>query len=151
MVGRKDLIGGASSLGSHSAHVSLPHLLPRLPFFTFLCSALFQSCPSSSLISPHCPQQLGPFPSGSRAVVQGLQEGGGGGVRLCRGPFLMLLGQRGVCWPNNDAFVPSWAGAGWLPDVGWGPSSPRHVLSSSLHLGRDRGTGGERAELTEAP
>lgn len=59
MVGRKDLIGGASSLGSHSAHVSLPHLLPRLPFFTFLCSALFQPCPSSFLISPHCPQQLG--------------------------------------------------------------------------------------------
>lgn len=82
MVGRKDLIGGASSLGSHSAHVSLPHLLPRLPFFTFLCSALFQPCPSSFLISPHCPQQLGPFPSGSRAVVQGPQEGGGWGQAM---------------------------------------------------------------------
>ena len=62
VVGREDLIGDASSLGSHSALVSQPHLLPRLPFFPFLCSALFQACPSSSLISSPCPQQLGPFP-----------------------------------------------------------------------------------------
>ena len=62
VVGREDLIGDASSLGSHSARVSQPHLLPRLPFFPFLCSALFQACPSSSLISSPCPQQLGPFP-----------------------------------------------------------------------------------------
>lgn len=54
VVGREDLIGGASSLGSHSAHVSQPHLLPRLPF-PFPCSALFQACPSSSLISSPCP------------------------------------------------------------------------------------------------
>lgn len=55
VVGRKDLIGGASSLGSHSAHVSLPHLLPRLPFFP--------SSPSSVLPSSN-PARLHPsFPS----------------------------------------------------------------------------------------
>lgn len=31
------------------------------------------------------------------------------------------------------------------PDVGWGPCSPQHVLSSSLHLGRDRGLEGRQS------
>lgn len=81
--GGGDLIGGVSSLGSHSAHISPSHLLPRLPFLTFFPSELplLQSCPSSSLVSSPCPQMPGPFPSGSRAVGQGPGEGVGG-VRL---------------------------------------------------------------------
>lgn len=91
VVGRKDLIGGASSLSSHSAHGSLPHLLPRLPASSLLHLPLFcplPVLPSSSLISFPCPQQLGPFPSGSRAVVQGPQEVGVGvGGRAMPGSF----------------------------------------------------------------
>lgn len=73
MWGRRDLIGGVSSLSSHSAHISLFHLLPRLPFLTFFPSHF--PLPSFSISSP-CPPQLGPLPPGSRAVVQGPWEGG---------------------------------------------------------------------------
>lgn len=66
VVKRKDLIGDMSSLSSHSAHVSPPHLRPRLSFLTFPSDfPLLQSCPPFSFISSPCPQQLGPFPPGS--------------------------------------------------------------------------------------
>lgn len=36
--GGKDLTGSISSLGSHTAHISLSHLLPHLSFLTFFPS-----------------------------------------------------------------------------------------------------------------
>lgn len=67
VVGKEGFDWGMYALSSHSAHISRPHLRPRLPFLTFFYSDLsfLQSCSSSPFIFSPCPQQLGPFPPGS--------------------------------------------------------------------------------------